>query len=473
MKSNDLPLCVDLDGTYLKTDVLFETLIVVLKKKPWLLFFMIAWLLKGKSFFKTKLECYQNFSTELWPINESVKLYCEKARILGREVVLVTGSHENVAKSFLGSPHPFTAAYGTQIDHNLTGENKAKFLVSKFGEKGFDYIGDSEIDVSVWRAAKGAIAVTDSKKLLKKIDNLILHEPKNQKVLFYIYKALRPHQWSKNLLIFVPFLLAHRFFELELWINALVAFISFSLLASSVYVMNDLFDLDNDRKHSKKKYRPFASGNLSIKYGFFLIVALLFFIIICAYLLSNVAFMTCLFVYILLNIAYSSWLKRIILLDVFILTSFYIIRLFSGGVATGIPLSEWLILFSFFVFLSLAYLKRFSDLLSEFEKSGQIVSSGRGYAMDDTAIIEIFGVLCGYLSVLVFALYVYIGGGNDHYLHREWLWPSIFVLLYWISSMWLRAHKGEIKDDPVKFAITDRISIVCAVSIVLVMWASI
>ncbi|WP_226859357.1 UbiA family prenyltransferase [Acidithiobacillus albertensis] len=268
-------------------------------------------------------------------------------------------------------------------------------------------------------------------------------------------KALRVHQWLKNILVFIPMLLAHQISNVSLWANGLLAFISFSLCASSVYLLNDLLDLSADRLHPRKRLRPFASGELSMVQGIALIPLLLLAAFTIAALWLPTDFVIVLVVYYLLTVSYSFWLKAVVLLDALLLAGLYTIRIIGGMAATQIGPSFWLLTFSIFLFFSLALIKRYSELLA-LKQRGQLTTHGRGYHVEDLVMLMGFGVACGFMAVLVSALYINSDKVKVLYQHPAFLWLVSPILLYWISRIWLIAHRGGMHDDPVVFAAKDK-----------------
>lgn len=279
-------------------------------------------------------------------------------------------------------------------------------------------------------------------------------------------KAIRIHQWSKNILVFVPLLTAHKLSDPHLFLKALDAFLAFSLCASGVYLLNDLVDLDSDRRHPKKKNRPFAAGDLSLITGKILIPCFFAASLLIAFRVeSHVALL--LLLYAVLTTAYSLSLKKIALIDVMILATLYTIRLFTGAMATGVPISHWLLAFSMFFFLNLAFVKRFSEL-HLLHVADSEVGIGRGYMGKDLGLISDLGTSSGYVSVVILALYVQSETISELYRRSQLLWLLCPLFLYWISRIWLMTRRGLMHDDPILFAIRDKVSYVVGLLLVLV-----
>lgn len=278
-------------------------------------------------------------------------------------------------------------------------------------------------------------------------------------LLLALVEELRPHQWAKNLLVFVPLVTSHRFFEVAKIGECLLAFICLSACASGIYVVNDLFDLATDRLHPIKRGRPLASGRLPLVVGFPLALVLLTGGIGAALVTGTRSLALCLVIYTAISLAYSAWLKEYALLDVFILTGLYILRIIAGGEATGIPISEWLMAFGLFFFLSLAFAKRYTELLRLAETSVPTVMR-RGYNTKDLDFIASIGCTSGYLAILVFALYINSPEMRQLYHHPLLLWLICPLLMYWITYLWLKAKRSELNEDPILFVILDRASLI-------------
>lgn len=281
-----------------------------------------------------------------------------------------------------------------------------------------------------------------------------------------IFKALRAHQWVKNILLFVPLFLSHRWNEADLIIKSIFAFLSFSICASAFYIFNDLSDLESDKANPSKKNRPFASGALSVGFGMFLIPCLLAVSLLLA-LKTDPGFFNILLVYAALTSLYSGYLKKIAVLDVVILASFYALRLFAGSLAISVPISEWLLAFSMFIFLSLAFAKRFSELHALRSRKEE-KAKGRGYFTSDLEQVAQLGSSSGYISALVMALYVSSDEVTELYSHPKLLWIICPLLLYWIGRIWILAHRGQLHEDPIVFALKDKPSYLVGIAAIVI-----
>ncbi len=469
------PLCVDMDGTLLATDVLWESLLVLLKNQPLKIFSLPLWLLKGKAYFKRELARRVKLNPAALPYRESVLAYLRDEKESGRDIVLATASDHQVAQSIAEHLGIFSAVHASDGRVNLSGAHKRRTLETQYGRKGFDYIGNSAVDLPIWQAANQALLVQPSSGLLKKARQVSsVHRifSSRKKRLAVFLKALRVTQWVKNILVFVPLLMAHKIAEPALAPQAICAFLVFSLCASSVYIVNDLLDLESDRQHPRKKNRPFAAGALEIKTGVLLAPLLLVSSFVISFKFLPLLFTALLALYLVLTTAYSFYLKRLLIVDVLILAGLYTLRVLAGGIAVEVFISPWLLAFSSFFFLNLAVVKRYAELRMMQERQ-QARSSGRGYIVDDNELLRSIGPTAGYLSVLVLMLYINSKEVTVLYKHPTVLWQIAPFLLYWITRIWFMAHRGQMDDDPIVFAVKDPLSYaVGAVVVVILVLAS-
>lgn len=458
--SCDVPLCVDLDGTLIQSDLLLESLLILLKESPWFFFLLPIWLLGGKANFKTKIANRVEIGVETLPFNMKFISYLTSQKEIGRTLILVTASHKKFAQKVSEHLGLFSEILATENTINLSGVNKRDLLVSRFGEKGFDYAGNAFADLKVWKVAREAIVVNAPTNIRQKAEqeSHVVQTFTSPAVTFsLVFRALRVHQWAKNTLLFVLLFAAHRATDPILLGKDLLAFSAFCLCASSVYILNDLLDLSSDRQHPKKRYRPFAVGHLPISVGL-LVSPVLIFLAFATGLIVNYEFTLVLGVYFVFTLGYSFWAKRIMILDIIVLAILYTLRIIAGGSAASIPPSFWLLAFSVFFFLSLAMVKRYSELLV-MKRLGQITAHGRGYHTEDFPVILSLGAASGYAAVLVLSLYLNSPEVRSLYRHPEILWTVIPILLFWMSRVWLITHRGGMHDDPVIFAIKDKISL--------------
>lgn len=454
-------IVIDLDGTLIKTDLLIESFLLMIKQNPLLVFACVLWLLKGKAFMKREIARRVDLPVEHLPYNQDVIEYIKRKKQQGHHTALATASYKRFANDVAHHLGLFDDVFATDGDVNLSGSKKRAALNDAYGVKNYCYAGNAEVDRKVWQDCDSAVVV-GSKSLVAKAESICgvdTHIPVQGATLKIWLKALRVHQWVKNGLIFVPMLAAHQFTDINSIILCLGAFLSFSLCASSVYLLNDLLDLNDDRRHKTKRERPFAAGNLDLLNGLILAPVLL----VVAFGLSvfiSLDFVIVLLCYYILTFAYSFFLKRIVLIDVITLAGLYTVRIIAGAAAISVLLSFWLLAFSVFVFLSLALVKRYTELRALQDKSVK-KTLGRGYHADDIELLSSLGGSSGYISVLVLALYINSSDVRVLYNEPMIMWPICLVMLFWISRVWIVAHRGQMNDDPIVFALKDKVSILC------------
>ena len=378
---------------------------------------------------------------------------------MAKKVVLATATNLKTASSIADHLNLFDDVIASDINENLKGQKKLDVIQDYVNKRHFDYIGDSKVDIPIFNAAQKAIISNPTRSLANKYrdaDNVLLLNKKKMNKFFIWLKAIRLHQWSKNTLLFLPLIMAHRFEELEIILNNFLSFILFGFVASAGYVFNDLNDLDSDRKHSSKKHRPYASGDLSIKSGILSIILLVAIGLSLSLLYLEKSFSLLLILYLLSTISYSLFLKKEIIIDVIILSMLYVLRIIAGGVSTGTPISSWLLVFSIFFFSSLAFMKRYTDVVSLKNKTLKL--HGRNYQGLDAGLILTSGLSSGYISILVLALYIFSSNVNSLYQGPEILLMILPLLFYWISRLWLLSHRGRMNSDPIIFSIKDKVS---------------
>ena len=454
------PLCVDLDGTLIRSDLLLESFLLVIKRNPLLIFLVPLWLVRGKAVLKAEIARRVDLDPAALPYDERLIVWLAEQKRAGRALWLCTASNQRLAESVANHVGLFDGVLASSDRENLSGRVKADRLVREFGARAFDYCGNDQVDLPIWQVSRGAIVVNCDDSLVRKaasITDIVARFPRERSPLRSALKALRPHQWVKNLLLLVPLATAHRLTDIAGWGAVFEAFVAFSLCASSVYVLNDMLDLQADRAHPRKRLRPFASGDLSLLFGFVLAPGLLLVAGLLALRLPPL-FAGIIAGYYVLTLAYSFWLKRQVVLDTLALAALYTVRIVAGAAAIGVPLSFWLLLFSIFLFLSLALVKRYAEL-EDARRTDRLGAAGRGYGVDDLPILLSLGIASGYLSVLVLALYIRDPVTSTLYQHAEIIWLLCMLLLYWISRVWLKTHRGEMHDDPVVFALKDRVSL--------------
>lgn len=471
-ESTGVPLCVDLDGTLIRTDLLLESFLAHLKIKPWVIFLLPLWIVRGKAYLKERIAREVEIDTTVLPYCTTLLTDLRHARANGQLLVLATASHEKYAKGIsdhLGLFHDVMATSGSL---NLAGSGKAERLTERFGKGGFDYVGNSTADLKIWPQARQVIVVNPEFGVLGMVRKLfpsarVIEDRKP--ILRTLVRALRLHQWLKNILVFVPLVAAHKIGDVSALIEVIAAFLAFGFCASSVYVVNDLLDLESDRHHPRKRKRPFASGELSILTGIVLVPLLLGTAIAISLLWLPGNFLIGLGTYYAVTTIYSFWAKNRVVVDVLFLAGLYTMRILAGAAAIAVLPSFWLLAFSMFIFLSLALVKRYSELLSVL-KAGQGKARGRGYFVEDLPVLQSLGASSGFLAVLVLALYINSPEVHAQYANPMALWSLCPMLLFWISRVWFKTQRGEIHEDPVVFAAKDMVSLlvalICGVALV-------
>jgi 4-hydroxybenzoate polyprenyltransferase/phosphoserine phosphatase len=465
-------LVVDLDGTLVRTDLLHESTLKLLGRKPHLALVLPFWLASGKAHLKRQIATRVSLDVASLPYNESVLDWIRAERAAGRRVILCSASDALYVSKVAEHLGLFDEVVASDGHINVSSHRKAATLVERFGAGGFDYAGNSRDDLPVWEKARRAILIDAPRRLLTQVRRRFTVErefaqPATGAVAWL--KAIRLHQWLKNLLVFLPLAGDHQLFNLALLREASLAFVAFGLCASSVYVLNDLVDLESDRQHPRKRLRPFATGAISAPAGLVVAALLLAAAFSIALTLAS-SFMFWLAAYYALTMAYTFFLKRRVVVDCLTLGGLYTLRIVAGWVAVGLPASFWLLGFSLFLFLSLAFVKRYSELLV-LETAGR-VDEARGYQSGDLSIVQTMGVGSGFAAVVLMALYINGDTVLKLYSRPEVLWLTIPVLLYWVSRMWMQAHRGNMQDDPVIFAIKDRYTLICGALFVAALWVA-
>jgi len=449
-------LAVDLDGTLLKTNLLLESLLALLHQKPIYILVLPLWLFRGKAYLKQQIARRVSLDVSALPFRNEFLHYLERERAEGRSLVLATANDERFARQVNDHLKLFDLVLASDGTTNLSGNAKRDRMVAEFGEERFDYAGDHRRDVVVWASARKAIVVGSNRYVRSRAANVAqverVFEDRRRGPLEYL-QALRPRHWLKNLLVFVPLCAAHRVHETDLWAKALLVFLAFGCFASSGYLLNDLLDLEADRHHPHKRSRPFAAGDLPLSYALAMIPALFGLGCILGGLLSPQC-LGILLIYFALTVAYSLYVKKVVLLDVILLAGLYTIRIMAGSAAVGIWPSYWLLAFSMFLFLSLALVKRYGELVIMRSLEGK-QAKARGYEMTDGELLATMGTASGYLAVLVLALYITSGTAQVLYGRHQLMWFLCPLLLYWISHIWLIAHRGRMHGDPLVFATKD------------------
>jgi 4-hydroxybenzoate polyprenyltransferase len=466
------PLVVDLDGTLLRTDLLSESGLRLIKQSPWAIIFIPLWLLRGRAYLKRKIFNLARPDIALLPIHEELLAWLRGQKELGRRLVLATASDQKLAELAVAPMELFDVVIGSDGERNLKGRAKLETIVRLCGPV-FDYAGNSHADHPVWRSSREAILVNASKSVeaaARRTSPVTRVFERKGTTLGATIRSLRLYQWVKNLLIFVPAFTSHQAVYWAVLYKLAITFLAFGLCASGVYVCNDLLDLEEDRRHRTKKNRPFATGQVQIRTG----------VIVSAISLSlglglsaviGEMLLPLVLLYVGLTTCYSLYLKRILLVDVLILAVLYTIRLIVGHAVTGIPYSVWLSSFAFFLFLSLAFSKRAAELVT-LAGNGRDVLPGRGYAAVDLNMATTAGVCSGFLSVLVLALYINSDAVRILYYRPAILWAILPLLLYYILRLWVICGRGELHDDPVIYTAKSPSTYFVAIIVVLIVIAA-
>lgn len=449
---NEPPLVVDLDGSLIYTDLLWESIAQLLKAKPYYVFHFLFWLLQGKAVLKHQIASHTTVHPEHLPYDQILLQEVKRQHEQGRLTVLATGSHREYADKIASHLNVFGMVLASDQGKNLISSNKAHALIQLFGEKGFDYVGNARADIPIWNVSRRAYSVGLKLFPLKEGQTLAIGSAR-QNSLQALMRAMRPRQWLKNLLVFIPILSAHLISKESLQ-QSILAFIAFSLSASSAYLLNDALDVNDDRKHPDKCRRPIASGALAMP------MAIMASIVLAGVSLSISAYyqpklMWVVMLYLFSTILYSSYLKRLMMVDVIMLAILYSLRIWGGGVSTGINLSFWLLSFSLFIFLSLALLKRYSELLN-LSRAGKDKANGRGYTTQDKVPVGIMGINSAFVAVLILMLYFNSENVIHLYARPEFLLGIVPLLVFWLGRLWILSFRGQVNEDPIIFVSKDK-----------------
>lgn len=455
----DLPLVVDLDGTLIYSDLLWEAVLLFLKKNLLQAWRLPLWLLQGKVAFKEKLAAAIEVDPATLPYDQALLAEIRIQREQGRRMILATGSHRRMADAVASHLQLFDSVHATENARNLTSHDKASELVERYGAKGFDYIGNARADVPVWHHCRTAYSVT--RKPFQLGEGRVTEQIGDERTRWGrpLLKAMRPRQWLKNMLVFVPMLAGHAI-NATTFIQSLMAFVAFSLCASSAYLLNDALDAHDDRLHPTKRLRPIAAGTLPLQ------AAIAASVLLAAVALAlsaafDVLLLIAVALYFLATLSYSMYLKRLMMFDIVVLAILYSMRILGGSAATHIEPSFWLLGFSFFVFLSLASLKRHSELIN-MARAGTEKTRGRGYNVDDRLPIGMMGMNSALMSVVI--LMVYFNSSNVVQLYRTpvLLLGLVPLLVVWLGRLWLLSFRGQVNEDPVYYVSKDPTSLVVA-----------
>ncbi len=470
------PLCVGLNGTLIYGNLLWEAVLVLMKRQPLTLLWVPFWWCWGRASFAAQVAKRVRLLPENLPYRQDVIAYIQEERRQGRSVLLTTTEDEHLARlvaEFLGC---FNAVIAGRGDPKSGGRDRSRHgklhaIRQRLGDGPFAYLGHVRDDLPVWGAASERLAVAPGRRVAAQLEAMpsplqVFAGHPSGHTLGGLFRALRPNQWAKNLLLAIPLLMSHQLGDVVSWRQLAIAFLGFSCCASAGYVINDLLDLEADRLHPRKRHRPFASGQVSIPAGLVTAGGLGIVGVGMAAMLST-SLVKLLAIYLVLTFAYSLYCKRQLIMDAVVLAGLYTHRIVTGGVAVAVIPSPWLLTFSMFLFLSLAFAKRYAELLRLKSEDYQ-EAQGRGYLVDDLSIIGNLGSTSGYISVLVFILY--LNNSPDAqmlYANPAGLWLISPILLYWISRVWLLVRRGTLHEDPVLFTLSDRVSYICGALILL------
>jgi len=461
------PLCVDLDGTLIKSDSLFDAFCELVRRNPLAAWRVPLWMMGGRARVKIEIARRAPLDAARLPYNLPLLRYLQAQWREGRPLYLATGADAGLAERVAAHLGIFQGVLGTEGKINLTKSRKLARLRERLGE--FDYVGNSGADVVILAGSQEAMVANPTlglrlalrKRHIPVARVFIDRRPVGRTLV----KAIRLHQWAKNVLLFVPLLLSHKLTDSSI-VAAIAAFFCFCFMASANYLVNDMLDIESDRRHRSKRLRPFAAGDLSVAGGIAFSLALIFASMLLLPLLPR-AFALWLGFYIVATLSYSLYLKRVAVVDVLLLSGLYTLRLLAGGAATGTEISPWLAGFSSFLFLSLAMVKRFSEI-ENLREMGGTATHGRGYLVADMEQIRSFGTSSAYAAVVVFMLYIARPDVTELYRHATRLWLIVPLLIYWLNRVWLLASRGELDDDPVVFAMRDGMSLAVGAAVAVV-----
>jgi 4-hydroxybenzoate polyprenyltransferase len=465
------PVCVDLDGTLVAGDLFWESLLSLVTTRPWMVMLLPIWLFRGRAYAKREVAKRVGINAASLNYRPEVLEFLRARRDEGHPLVLATAADDSHAHAVAQHLGIFSMVLASDGRVNLSGRHKADRLRTQFGADGFEYLGNDWVDIPSWKTAGRATIVAAPQALVK----TLTRELQQVRVLVpgrsisrAVTRALRPFQWVKNLLVFVPLITSHRLLEPGLILQALLAFVAMCGCASGIYIINDLLDLQSDRTHPSKKRRPFASGQLSVPVGILLSVGCILTGLTVAALSSTPMLFGVLVLYLSVTIAYSSRIKREPVADVFVLAGLYVLRVVAGGIATGILISTWLLAFALFFFLSLALVKRYTEVAV---RNGDL--PGRAYKAADDRWMHSIGTTSGYMAVLVLALYINAPDVSPLYSRPRVLWLLCPILLYWLTRTWFNASRGRGEDDPLIEAFRDPSSYLLALCSALIFLAAV
>ena len=462
-KKNQFPLVVDFDNSIIKTDCSIEALVFNLKARFYktVLFFITNIFNK----FSLKKYLFENFIPDFdaIPTNNKLISFLKEEKKLGRKIYLCSGTPNHILQNFVNKYKLFDGYYGTD-KNNLVGRNKRDFLNELFGKNKYDYIGDAFSDIEIWKCSCNSYLASNNLflkiylRLIKIKYTSLFSDSEILKIISNFFLMIRIHHWSKNILLFLPIFLAQDYSANSLY-TCILGFISFSLIASSIYIINDFIDLANDRYHPDKKERVIASGAISLINAIFIAISFLIASLTIAIYLNNM-FSTIVLLYIFLNFAYSLKIKNIILIDIFVLSSFYVIRVIAGGFASQTYTSYWLLLFCFFFFVFLANIKRITEL-RKINNNSLLKKVGREYKVSNLKILNQLNIFSIFTSIMILFVYFFYDRSMMLYNKSSLSLLIIFILFLWILHISKKANNGSLSSDPIVFALKDKVSWLC------------
>ncbi|HSG82372.1 MAG TPA: UbiA family prenyltransferase [Gemmatimonadota bacterium] len=468
MSDKNVPLILDIDGTLLKSDLLWESIAALTTSHPIKSLLLPLYILRGRPTLKNFLARESGLDVNEVPLSPTALAMIEAAEAEGRKVILASGSPQSMADAMarrVGADE----GWGTGPKINLTGSSKLARILEE--HETFDYVGNSWVDIPMWRKARKAIAVNPKRLAVwlgrRARPDLEIVNDKKPAWRSWV-RALRPHHWAKNVLIFLPALAAHLSPDAGLVTRLLAGFAAFCAMTSAVYLLNDIADLSSDRRHETKRYRPLAAGELSISHAVAVAGLLAAGAAALAWYLSPL-FAAVLASYLVLTTAYSASLKRKLIIDVITLATLYTIRVVAGAVLVQVPLSRWFLAFSIFLFLSLSLVKRVVEL-QELKTSETGRAAGRGYHVDDLTVLMGLGTAAAAASALVYCLYITSDDVLHLYERADALWIGLPLFLYWIARLWVLAGRGIVHEDPVAFTLRDGATYAVLIAFVLTLW---
>lgn len=464
-------ICVDLDGTLVRSDTLFESITPLLRQGPKAWFSLLASAFKGRAALKEKVALHGSPRAETLAWREELIEALRRWKVNGHRLVLATASHRTTAEAVQAHLGLFDHVIGTEENRNLRGKEKLSALRKIAQGKPIWYLGDSSADLPLWKEVDG-VAIAPFRSVARKVKQLggveVVEEKRPSNWIVWS-RALRLHQWAKNGLLFLPAILAHQLQTPGQFLSLLYGFFAFSTAASSIYLLNDLLDLPSDRLHPVKKERPLAAGWLSFLHAFIAIPLLLLVSALFTWKLGNLSFALTLSTYLLITTLYSLYLKKVFALDILVLTTLYIIRLFAGSTISATPLSFWLIAFGLFFFSSLAILKRVTDLQKMVEIDRDKIDR-RGYTTADLPTLRTVGIATSIQSIVVLAFYMDSDHFRSLYSNPEFFWLAIPILFLWLMRVWIITGRGEMLEDPVLFTVKDPWSWLVGLTLLAITW---